>query len=243
MRGRSAPQAINDSMPPVEQIRVLRRDIEQLWDIRRDLENHVATAEIHRSGRVVATSMTKGYLAKYNGNGIMVDSVIREDGEIVSVDGNVDVGDHEIICREGDAYGDPYISSKMDASGFEVTLKRAEMTHEEASDAWFIDHFYSQGSLARGDYEACLRNWLSIYPKEQLLILSLETIAANPVEMANRCLTHIGVSPIFTPDDRERLSIKIFQGDQMPLRPSLAPVLDKIYKEKIKRMSEYLSEI
>ncbi len=124
-----------------------------------------------------------------------------------------------------------------------MALKRAEMTHEEASDAWFIDHFHSQGSLARGDYEACIRNWLSIYPKEQLLILSLEMIAANPVEMANRCLTHLGVSPIFTSRDRENLLIAIFEGDRMPLRPSLAPVLHKIYKEKIKSMSKYLNEI
>jgi hypothetical protein len=97
--------------------------------------------------------------------------------------------------------------------------------------------------LARGDYEACIRNWLSIYPKEQLLILSLEMIAANPVEMANRCLTHLGVSPIFTSRDRENLLIAIFEGDRMPLRPSLAPVLHKIYKEKIKSMSKYLNEI
>jgi len=124
-----------------------------------------------------------------------------------------------------------------------MALKRAEMTHEDASDAWFIDHFCSQGSLARGDYEACLRNWLSIYPKEQLLVLSLEMIAVNPVAMANRCLTHIGASPIFTSSDRESLLTKLFQGDRMPLRPSLAPVLDKLYKEKIKRMSEYLNEL
>ena len=128
-------------------------------------------------------------------------------------------------------------------SAARMALKRADMSHEEASDAWFIDHFCSQGSLLRGDYEACIRNWLSIYPKEQLLVLSLETIAANPVAMANRCMKHIGASPIFTSSDRENLSIKIFQGDRMPLRPSLAPVLDKIYKEKIKRMSEYLNEI
>ena len=128
-------------------------------------------------------------------------------------------------------------------SAARMALKRAEMTYEEASDAWFIDHFCSQGSLARGDYEACIHNWLSIYPKEQLLVLSLEMIAANPVAMANRCLTHIGASPTFTPHDRESLLIKQFQGDRMPIRPSLAPVLDKIYKEKIKFMSEYLTEL
>ena len=128
-------------------------------------------------------------------------------------------------------------------SAARMALRRAEMSHEEASDAWFIDHFCSQGSLLRGDYEACIRNWLSIYPKEQLLVLSLEMIAANPVAMANRCMTHIGASPIFTASDHESLSKKIFQGDRTPLRPSLAGVLDKMYKEKIKSLSEYLNEL
>lgn len=128
-------------------------------------------------------------------------------------------------------------------SAARMALKRAEMTHEDASDNWFIDHFFSQGSLARGDYEACIRNWLSIYTKEQLLVLSLEMIAANPVAMANRCLTHIGVSPIFSSCDSENLLIKSFEGDRISLRPSLAPVLQEIYEEKTKSLENYLNEI
>jgi hypothetical protein len=40
-----------------------------------------------------------------------------------------------------------------------MALQRAEMTIDEASDAWFSDHFHSAGSRQRGDYETCLRTW------------------------------------------------------------------------------------
>lgn len=123
-----------------------------------------------------------------------------------------------------------------------MALGRAEMLHQETSDAWFIDHFRSQGSLARGDYEACIRNWLSIYPKEQLLVLRYEMIVADPVAIANRCLLHIGKSPFFTAGDREKLSERVFEGDREPLRLSLAPTLHEIYDEKIRSLSEYLNE-
>ena len=44
-----------------------------------------------------------------------------------------------------------------------MALNRAELTIDEASDQWFVDHFRSRGSLRRGDYETCLRNWRSVY--------------------------------------------------------------------------------
>jgi len=49
-------------------------------------------------------------------------------------------------------------------SSARMALGRAEMQQEEASDQWFIDHFKSKGSLARGDYETCIRQWRNVYP-------------------------------------------------------------------------------
>ena len=40
-----------------------------------------------------------------------------------------------------------------------MALTRAEMTLPEASDQWFIDHFNSAGSRARGDYAGCIAAW------------------------------------------------------------------------------------
>src|SRR5665647_1032714 len=41
-------------------------------------------------------------------------------------------------------------------SSAKMALGRAEMTLDEASDQWFMDHFSSMGSLARGNYETCI---------------------------------------------------------------------------------------
>jgi hypothetical protein len=34
-----------------------------------------------------------------------------------------------------------------------MALRGAEFAFDEASDAWFIDHFHSRGSLSRGNDE------------------------------------------------------------------------------------------
>ncbi|MCD6035921.1 MAG: sulfotransferase [Rickettsiales bacterium] len=114
-----------------------------------------------------------------------------------------------------------------------MALKRAEMTVDEASDQWFIDHFHSQGSLARGDYAKCLDNWSSVYPKEQILVLDFEDIKKNPIALLRECSTHIGVDPVFYNQSfRAELDRKIYAGTGEPIRESLLPVLHALYYEK-----------
>ena len=127
-------------------------------------------------------------------------------------------------------------------SSARMALARAEMTHEDASDQWFIDHFRSQGSLIRGDYETCIRTWRSVFPPEQLLIIRYETIATDPVGIANRCLNHIGIDRLYSQADRKQLEKKVFEGDGMPLRPKLSLALASLYSARIKSLSAYLAE-
>ena len=125
-------------------------------------------------------------------------------------------------------------------SSARMALMRSEMLNEEASDQWFIDHFKSKGSISRGDYEACLRNWHSVYPSDQLLIVQYDSIVADPVKVANDCLKHLGLDASFTTEDRDMLSHRVFEGDSAILRPSLHSALLEIYKKKIASLSEYL---
>ena len=107
-----------------------------------------------------------------------------------------------------------------------MALGRAEMQINEASDQWFIDHFNSQGSLKRGDYESCLRNWRQIYPSEQLLILNFDQIKQNPRALLTQCSQYLGIDESFyknLPD--EIIYQKVFEGAGHPLRESLRPVL------------------
>lgn len=127
-------------------------------------------------------------------------------------------------------------------SSARMALARAEMLHEEASDQWFIDHFYSKGSLARGDYETCIRQWRSVYPSNQLLILRYESIDNDPVLAANKALNHLGLENYFDRSDDKKLREKIFESDGVAIRPSLLPILHDIYRNRIDSLERYLQE-
>lgn len=121
-----------------------------------------------------------------------------------------------------------------------MAVRRAEMEYAEASDRWFIDHFHSRGSLARGDYASCLENWLSVYPRQSLLIARYEEIVSDPVGLVNRVLGHIGVDECFTDAAREELSRPVFEGDKYEIRPALRAALQALYADKIDALSALL---
>ncbi|HEB97135.1 MAG TPA: sulfotransferase [Sedimenticola thiotaurini] len=122
-----------------------------------------------------------------------------------------------------------------------MALGKAEMTPDEASDTWFIDHFRSRGSLLRGDYEQCLRNWLAAYPREQLLILRFEQLKEDPHGLLRRCAEHIGIDPEgWSERDLEMVHRPVRPGPGVPLRPSLLPVLEELYLERIERLESFL---
>lgn len=128
-------------------------------------------------------------------------------------------------------------------SGALMALRRAELQFEEASDQWFLDHFYSKGSLDRGDYEACLRNWMSVYPAEQILLIRKEEIASQPRKVMVILAEHIGIDPkFFSSISEEVLRKKVFSGEKHPIRPKLREALNDIYKDKIPNFETFLLE-
>lgn len=122
-----------------------------------------------------------------------------------------------------------------------MALGRAEMTFEEASDAWFVDHFRSSGSLRRGDYASCIRNWRQVFPTEQLLLLRHEAIRTEPEALLRQCCRHLGVA---APDAdllagcRER----VFAGPGHPLRSALRAVLVELYRPRVAALEDLLGE-
>lgn len=124
-----------------------------------------------------------------------------------------------------------------------MALARAEMTFNEASDQWFIDHFKSSGSLKRGDYEKCIKNWCSVFPRKQLLIVRYELINKNPYEVLKTACQHIGVDGhFFDSIDEGLLRNYVRKGPGYPIRQSLIDVLVELYQPKIKSLSRYLHE-
>lgn len=122
-----------------------------------------------------------------------------------------------------------------------MALGRAEMAFEEASDQWFIDHFRSRGSLARGDYEACLRNWRSVFGDEPILVLRYESIRDAPLALLETACAHLDVDRDFYRRSRPALlERRVNPGPERPIRASLLGVLREIYRPKIASLARYL---
>ena len=122
-------------------------------------------------------------------------------------------------------------------SGAMMALRRAELDVEEASDQWFLDHFMSQGSRKRGDYQSCIDRWLSIFPQEQLCLIDFSDIAQRPRNVMLKIARHIGVDTAFYEKiEHTLLEQKIYAGHKgYPNRPKLQKKLVKLYKKSLKQ--------
>lgn len=124
-----------------------------------------------------------------------------------------------------------------------MALRRAEMRVSEASDAWFIDHFLSEGSLLRGDYELCLKRWFKYFSPDRILIERFERVHQAPRELLVCCAEHLGVDPEpFQGISDDALAARVHAGPDWPLRPSLWPALRELYGPRIERLSALLGE-
>lgn len=124
-------------------------------------------------------------------------------------------------------------------SSAKMALKRAEMEIHEASDQWFLDHFRSQGSMLRGNYESCLRNWYEVYPDDQLLVAMFDELQQDPASLLRRCFHHIGVSEDNYPWPTD-LTAKVFPTAQDHLPQQLRTELQGLYTDKIASLEKML---
>lgn len=125
-------------------------------------------------------------------------------------------------------------------SAARMALGRAEMTLDEASDQWFIDHFRSRGSRARGDYLATINRWQAVFPPEQLLLLLHDDIATAPRTLLERLAVHLRLDPEpFRALAEDIVKRRVFGAERAPLRPSLRAVLQDIYHPQIQALSAH----
>lgn len=132
-----------------------------------------------------------------------------------------------------------------------MALVRAQMRECEASDQWFIDHFNSAASRARGDYVGMLDRWWGSFAREQLLIVFRDDIAAAPAAVLDRLARHMGIDPGAFPQANDQLLGQLIvprlTGDPnfdnqegIPVRPTLVPVLAELYNAQIQALADKL---
>ena len=116
---------------------------------------------------------------------------------------------------------------------------------------WFEAQFRSEASLARGDYAACLRNWLTEFPREQLQISTYEELRRAPRDFLEVCCRHIGVGGGFyarTTDEqlaarvypeREILDIPRIDLPDTPPQQYI-PLLVELYRPRVEACEDIL---
>lgn len=119
-----------------------------------------------------------------------------------------------------------------------MALQRAELEIDEVSDQWFIDHFNSRGSRARGDYETTLRRWRGAFGAEAVKILYYEDIQSRPRQVVEEVCRFLQL-PL--PEGESRaLRQRVFAGPGHAIRPTLETCLQAIYREPIASLEHYL---
>lgn len=111
-------------------------------------------------------------------------------------------------------------------SAARMAVLRAEMTVEEASEQWFLDHFRSAGSRRRGAYAEFINRWRSVFPADQLLVVLYDDLEVRPRAFLTELCSHIGVDGRFydgVPD--AALRRRVFEGPAAPLPPRLRRAL------------------
>ena len=136
-----------------------------------------------------------------------------------------------------------------------MALDRCQMTLEEASDQWFIDHVFSRASRSRGDYLSTIRTWQKHFGGNQFAVLFYDQIAKAPDAFLNQLSRHLGIDGTFFADSPvEELAVPVVPTlssqqrltpidrklNQLAARPGVLSELHRLYDAPILALQEQL---
>lgn len=114
---------------------------------------------------------------------------------------------------------------------------------KEAGDDWYLEHFRSAGSRARGDYTSCLERWMEVYDPARFLVLSFDKIKSHPVELLNLAAEFLGADAgFYNARMLPRLREKIFSTEDYPLPSRLRGALDTLYEGSMERFESFIRD-
>lgn len=142
----------------------------------------------------------------------------------------------------------PTDENKMSRLERDKYLKQADP--DRYSDDYFIERLKHSTHSLRNDYATSLRSWLSIFPKEQLLILNYSDISSRPRELIHSVVKFIGLNSddaendSITEDDlKTRYNTTMDPNLKRPIRLSLKKKMELILQSEIKNFNELLAEL
>ncbi|WP_350214755.1 sulfotransferase domain-containing protein [Algiphilus sp.] len=192
--------------------------------------------EMHFWNRPHDAAAVGRYLSTFSGGDTACEGEITPAYAILPVAGVAEIAHHAPALRILYLLRNPVERAWSSAL---MALDRAEMEWGEASEAWFMDHFRSAGSLARGDYARCLQGWLEHYRRDQLLVMFYDDVLRDPAAVLGEACAHLGVSP---PDAHvlNDASRRVFAGSGHALPPRLRAFLQEVYEPRIRALEALL---
>lgn len=110
------------------------------------------------------------------------------------------------------------------------------------SKKWFMAHFRSPSSTARGRYAQTIERWTSVFPEDQLLLLRYEDMTNDPDSFLHRCCMHIGVDPLtLIAQPNAQLQPRVNASPDIVMDRDLFDELLGIYRQEIETLEILLA--
>ncbi|MFP4190125.1 MAG: sulfotransferase, partial [Candidatus Woesearchaeota archaeon] len=139
-----------------------------------------------------------------------------------------------IISLRNPIYRD-WSAAMMHLVGFRMK-KREKISIEEMKK-----ELNSRSVRRRGDYIAYLKKWLSVFDRDQVLIILYDDIRDNPKYVLKRIFSHVGVDA--SVDSQKYPLHKIIHSHpKVPMPDEIHSMLRERYKEDIEELYELLKD-
>jgi hypothetical protein len=115
--------------------------------------------------------------------------------------------------------------------------KNPGATFEHAKESEILACFQDAGRKANTDYPAILKNWLSVFPAEQLHVAFFEEITNQPQALLAKLFDFLGV-PMEVDWKKFPYQKVINKNPEQPIPQKYREILEKIYKKDIDQLYE-----
>jgi hypothetical protein len=93
-----------------------------------------------------------------------------------------------------------------------------------------------------GEFSKIMANWTSVYPKEQLLVLSQEKALTSPQAILDAVREHLGLAADFEPDSLAFMTRQRNRGPNVPMPADVAQFLEEMFARERKWLRDFYGD-